>query len=243
VLRSKDLLILVFGALGFRIRVTGYQNIVHAHKQKAVIVFNHVSWLDAFVLVWLAAPSGVALEFNKNIPILSHAVRALQTVYIPNKKSGVGVTSLLLKRTQDPLYGSPSGFPLLVIAPEGTCSNGRCLLTFRTGAFVLQRPILPILFKYKCRYHNPAWTLNNIVFNFLRLLCQFVNYLDVDIMPVYNPSPAELNDPQLYTGNVRALMAETLGVPMVNQSRSDYVALVKAGVRVCMDGRTVVMPA
>lgn len=42
--------------------------------------------LDAVVMIWLAAPSGVSKDHNAHIPILSHAVRALQAVYIPYAK-------------------------------------------------------------------------------------------------------------------------------------------------------------
>jgi hypothetical protein len=43
------------------------------------------------------------------------------------------------------------------IAPEGTCGDGRGLLEFRTGAFVLGRPVLPVCLKYGQGDHNPAW--------------------------------------------------------------------------------------
>jgi hypothetical protein len=42
-------------------------------------------------------------------------------------------------------------FPLFTIAPEGTCKNGNCLLTFSTGAFVGGRPVLPVLLRYRAR--------------------------------------------------------------------------------------------
>lgn len=32
--------------------------------------------------------------------------------------------------------------PILAIAPEGTTSNGRCLLTFKRGAFVPGAPVV-----------------------------------------------------------------------------------------------------
>jgi 1-acyl-sn-glycerol-3-phosphate acyltransferase len=37
--------------------------------------------------------------------------------------------------------------PPLVIAPEGTLADGRCLLSFKTGGFVAGLPIVPILFR------------------------------------------------------------------------------------------------
>lgn len=58
-LYSKELLLVVFYMLGIRITVVGKHNLEIALSSGAVAVFNHVSWIDAFILVWLMAPSGV----------------------------------------------------------------------------------------------------------------------------------------------------------------------------------------
>ena len=47
---------------------------------------------------------------------------------------------------------------MLVMAPEGTTGDGRCILQFRTGAFVPGVPVLPVCLHYGKRCHNPAWT-------------------------------------------------------------------------------------
>ena len=52
-------------------------------------------------------------------------------------------------------------YPQLCIAPEGTCSHGRCLLQFRRGAFLPGDPVLPVVLRYRWRHLNPAWTLLN----------------------------------------------------------------------------------
>lgn len=70
--------------------------------------------------------------------------------------------SEILFRAQDRRY------PLLVLAPEGTCGNGYSLLKFRTGAFVAGLPVLPILLKYKTSCINPAWTIINEPVHFVR---------------------------------------------------------------------------
>ena len=58
-------------------------------------------------------------------------------------------------------------FPMLVMAPEGTCGDGRCILRFRTGAFVPGVPVLPICFRYNKRRINPAWTIINEAWHFV----------------------------------------------------------------------------
>lgn len=51
------------------------------------------------------------------------------------------------------------GMPMLSVAPEGTLSHGRCLVKFKSGAFVAGVPVIPILLRYRLTPHNPAWTL------------------------------------------------------------------------------------
>jgi hypothetical protein len=48
---------------------------------------------------------------------------------------------------------------MLSVAPEGTLSNGRCLLSFKTGAFVAGTPVVPILLRYKLTPFNPSWSI------------------------------------------------------------------------------------
>jgi hypothetical protein len=64
----------------------------------------------------------------------------------------------------------------------------------------------------------------------------------VEMLPPYIPSAAEVADPALYASNVRKLMAGALGVPLIDQDRSHFLALVNAGVQVSWDGRRVTAP-
>lgn len=68
---------------------------------------------------------------------------------------------------------------MLVMAPEGTTGDGRCILQFRTGAFVPGVPVLPVCLAYGKRCHNPAWTIVNEPWHFVRALsCAQVPCLD-----------------------------------------------------------------
>ena len=59
---------------------------------------------------------------------------------------------------------------MLVMAPEGTCGDGRCVLQFRSGCFLPGVPLLPILFSYGKTYHNPAWGIIHEAWHFVSLL-------------------------------------------------------------------------
>jgi hypothetical protein len=65
-------------------------------------------------------------------------------------------------------------------------------------------------------------------------MCQFVNVLDVEVLPPYTPSAAERADASLYAANVRDLYAAQTGWPLVEQSQREFTALCKVG---CCTGR------
>lgn len=85
-------------------------------------------------------------------------------------------------------------------------SNNRYLLRFRTGAFVHAAAVLPVCIKYRWRRLNPAWTLGPEPWHLLRMLCQFVNVVDLKILPAYVPSPTQAADTDLFTEGVRLAM-------------------------------------
>eukprot|EP00882_Tetradesmus_deserticola_P015004 GHRQ01015971.1.p2 GENE.GHRQ01015971.1~~GHRQ01015971.1.p2 ORF type:complete len:108 (-),score=23.16 GHRQ01015971.1:1192-1515(-) len=65
--------------------------------------------------------------------------------------------------------------PMLSVAPEGTLSNGRCLLRFKTGAFVAGAPVVPILLRYKLSPFNPSWTIIIPLWHLVRRLLPAVH--------------------------------------------------------------------
>ncbi|PNW83324.1 hypothetical protein CHLRE_05g248150v5 [Chlamydomonas reinhardtii] len=266
VLFSKEFMVVSLWMLGFRVKVTGRENIAKAEELGSVIVFNHVSYVDAPAIMWLLAPSGVGKSSVSNVPILKYVVRAYQAIYFheekkprdgaapaappkPPKKNPVAyvvtgsVTEVLMKRVNDPTYGKPGGFPMVCMAPEGTCSDGRGLLEFRTGAFVLGRPVLPVCMKYKTNDHNPAWTqVYSEAWHLLRLLSQWRNELEIIICPPYVPSAEELADPKLYANNVRALMGKVMNQPLLPHSHAQFLALKKLKVTADWTGTAILAP-
>lgn len=79
---------------------------------------------------------------------------------------------------------------LLCYLPWNECSDIFWNSFFYNSLFVLST-------------HNLALQMRHV---FL-LLCQFVNYMEVQKLPVYYPSQQEKDDPKLYAENVRKLMA------------------------------------
>jgi len=287
----------VLWSLGFSVRVRGREHLKRALRAKGqdrpILIFNHVSWADAPLVMCLAAASGVSRASNKDIPLIGTCIRAFQNIYVERagegggkkkeekekekkgngggggrdgngngkekEKKGVGSSeassssasssapssssSGVTAAIQARVRGDPD-WPNLILAPEGTCGDGKCLLRFRTGAFVPGAPVLPILLKYENRNFNPAWGIvADERIHFIRALCQFRKRVDVLVLPPYRPSEAERKDPALFAANVRKTCAEALGVPLRDdQGYEEFAALLKAGVSVSADGRRVVAP-
>ncbi|KAL6504672.1 Lysophospholipid acyltransferase lpeat1 [Orobanche hederae] len=95
----------------------------------------------------------------------------------------------------------------MMLFPEGTTTNGDYLLPFKTGAFLANTPVVPIILRYPFQRLSPAWDSISGVRHVILLLCQFVNYIEVTKLPVYDPSEQEKEDPKIYAENVRQLMA------------------------------------
>ncbi|CAD7699234.1 unnamed protein product [Ostreobium quekettii] len=249
VLWSRHFSMVCVWLMGFWVRCHGWENVAEAEKKNVrLIMFNHVSYVDSFILVGYFAPAGLSKASNAGYPIIGRCIRSLQNIYLPDArqvkdgKNGTGVSKAESVSEQITRRVTDLRYPMLAVAPEGTCGDGRCILQFRTGSFVAGAPVLPVLFKYSNNGINPAWGVVNMGLHVLRVLCQFYNSVDVHILPPYMPSEAEKKDPALYASNVRTLMASHLDVPMVEHMYNHYYALCKLDINVATDGTSLTAP-
>ena len=66
---------------------------------------------------------------------------------------------------------------------------------------------------------------------------QFINHLQVEVLPVYYPSPEEASSPRLYADNVRKLMAGALGAELCDHGLAAHTRLKKNRIAVDWTGR------
>ena len=70
-----------------------------------------------------------------------------------------------------------------------------------------------------------TWTYNqnySYVFSVWYLLANPINRVEVEFLPVYNPSEEEKNNPEIYARNVQKTMAEALNIPALDISYGAY---------------------
>ena len=226
-------------------RIKGWENMKQAEKDRAVIIFNHVSLLDAYVICAFFLPSGVAKASVATIPCIGRISQAMSLIYVERSQKNVndvhnrfsrrgGNAKRITDRAKDRDY------PLVLISPEGTTAHGHGLLTFNKGAFIPGQPVLPMLIRYPYKHLNMGWGMISSTLWFLvRMTTQFYNSCHLELLPVYYPSEEEKRDPVVYMKNVRTYMAEALGVPTFDQGVARGFELTKAGVHVNWDGKTV----
>lgn len=198
------------------------------------VVSNHISWVDILWHIYAhprSLPSFVAKQSVVNVPLAGFISKCFSCIYVEREvksRSDGGVAALIVERMKasvsDPLS------PLVLLFPEGTTSNGRYLLPFKTGAFLAGTPVQPVVLQYSGPFFNPAWeTIGGIRHIFL-LLCQPWHSLKVTYLSLYHASLEETQDPKLYAENLRKLMATNDGLelsPLTLHDKRVYMSLLQ----------------
>ncbi|XP_042414314.1 lysophospholipid acyltransferase LPEAT1-like [Zingiber officinale] len=183
-------------------------NEVNEFEKPGAVVSNHISYVDILYHMSSAFPSFVAKRSVAQLPLVGLISKCLGCVYVQRESKSSnfkGVSGIVTERIQK--AHKDSLCPMMLLFPEGTTTNGDYLLPFKSGAFLAKAPVVPVILKYPYGRFSPAWDSISGVRHVCLLLCQFVNHLEVIHLPVYYPSDQEKEDPKLYAGNVRKLMA------------------------------------
>jgi len=189
-----------------------------------VIVSNHCCVMDSLVHFSNYQFSPVGIQETASTPVFGSVSKALQMIYVDRlaKDSTEYVKKEILRRAQP-----GTGFPPILIFPEGVCKDTTCLVRFRAGAFVPGQPVLPLIIRYPHWFFNPAWTVPSKLRQ-LRILFQFINFVEVEELPIYYPNETEKSDPILFAENVRDAMARHMGVPVTDHTIQDTVLALDA---------------
>ncbi|XP_038050369.1 lysophosphatidylcholine acyltransferase 2-like isoform X3 [Patiria miniata] len=188
----------------------------------------HTSFMDSLtIFACREVVSGVSREENGKVPIFGTLVDCLQPVYVSRTDPDSRLKTIKeINRRCEP----DSEWPQIVIFPEGTCTNGSCLITFKGGAFYPGVPVQPVAIQYKNALDTFTWTWDGP--GALKLmwlsLCNFSNKLQVTFLPVYKPSEAEIKDPKLFARNVRAVIANAIDKPVTDHTFEDCRLMMRA---------------
>lgn len=117
-----------------------------------------------------------------------------------------GVSAKVKERMERIHQGNKYNERPILLFPEGTTTNGRYLLPFKTGAFIAGVPLQPVVLKYQTKGVSPAWESIPAIRHIILMLCNPFHSVICYQLPIYNPSPEEQKDPALYAANIREYM-------------------------------------
>ena len=215
----------LFYCSGFRVRVKGRQAM--AREAPILVLAPHSSVYDSLVVFFLGSPSIVAKGEVKKLPFFGKLVNFTQPIYVDREDP-----NFRLKTIQEMVRRATSedSWQQTLIFPEGTCSNGKSLITFKPGAFYPGVAVQPVCIRYPNRLDTPTWTWDGPEAwkTVLYTMTQFVTYAEIEFLPPYVPSDEEKREPKIFASNVRSEMAKCLEVPIVDYSFEDCQLMMKA---------------
>jgi 1-acyl-sn-glycerol-3-phosphate acyltransferase len=133
------------------LRLCGMRLVVHNDGARldrgALVVANHISWIDIYVInAWRPTPFVSKAEI-RNWPLVGWLAQQLDTVFIQREKRSDA------KRIMHELADRLSAGELMCVFPEGTTSNGLALLPFHANMFQAavsaSAPVQPLCIMYE----------------------------------------------------------------------------------------------
>ncbi|XP_077401798.1 lysophospholipid acyltransferase LPCAT4 isoform X2 [Vanacampus margaritifer] len=217
----------VFFSMGFVwVRVKGRRA---SQKEAPVfVVAPHSTFLDMLVFNPTQLPTVVSRSENTSIPVIGALLEFNQAVLVSRSDpdSRRKAVAQLTERITSNGY-----WPQMLMFPEGTTTNGKTLIKFKPGAFLCGVPVQPVLLRYPNKLDTVRWTHRGTTWveALWHTASQLYTNVTVEFLPVYNPSPEERNNPNLYADNVQKLMAKALGIPATDNVMEGGVPVHKVG--------------
>jgi len=213
--RNASKFILFFGLGFYNVKVKDLRKKDKDGKiiTSPLIIANHSTLVDVLILLayYDTIPSFLSMKWVNKVPLVGSIADTIQCIYVQNGKN-TGLTDEINSRVKE---SEKYELPPFVIFPEGTTTNGTSLIDFRYGAFYPHVPIQPIAIKYKYKYYNPSYVVDDGLDYVLNTAKQFRNDLEITFLPVVNvETEEEKTNTQVWTEKNYEILAKELKVPM-----------------------------
>jgi 1-acyl-sn-glycerol-3-phosphate acyltransferase len=188
----------------------------------SVIATNHCSWVDIiYFLTSPEIPSFVSKASVKRFPFIGTLASAMQCIFIERTKDKHSAINAIKDR-QKILH---TGFPKLLVFPEGTTTNGTGIMEFKRGGFIGLLPVQPICMEYAMNNFSPCMEVVPMWVHAVLLGSQFANELTVHRLPVVYPKDGQ--SPEELAEEVRGKISEHLKIPKVGLRIEEKVELLQ----------------
>ncbi|KAH7277317.1 hypothetical protein KP509_39G045200 [Ceratopteris richardii] len=187
-----------------------------------VIVCNHISFVEPLFIFSAHLPVILSAKENAELPLVGAFLEALQIIPVDrtSPESRHSAAGQIKRRAID------NAWPHVAIFPEGTTTNGKVLVCFKTGAFSPGLPVQPMVVRYS--NINPAWVNSGPYIALLYLMTQPINFMKVEYLDVCVPTSHEMAHPHSFADRVRRNMAQALGVQVTEHTFLDAKLAIEA---------------
>ena len=182
----------------------------------ALIVSNHISWLDIFVINALTPTHFVCKDEVRDWPLIGWLVEQTDTVFIARG------SRVAAARTAREIRARLEADERVVVFPEGTTTCGEKLLPFRTALFQAavesESPVQPIALRYTNRTGErseaPAYAGETSFWECLRgIVCEPALFVELQTLDVL--SGLERRE---FAARAEAAIAQALGLTCPGQT-------------------------
>ena len=165
--------------------VSGFYNVPVINKHllniNSIIVYNHSCIFDGLFLIGKIYPFTITIK-EKQVKLIP-GITEFSDGLIFKESGNFGGTKLIINHIN--LNKRP-----LMIAPEGTITNGTKLVDFKLGAFNPMVPVQPIILRYPNKV-SVSWCDISLGLSMYNILTQFINYASIEVLPVIYPDFGE----------------------------------------------------
>jgi 1-acyl-sn-glycerol-3-phosphate acyltransferase len=137
--------------LGIRLKVGAGKTAMPA---RGLVVCNHISWLDIFVINALTPAAFVSKDDVKNWPLIGWLCAHTETIFLERGSRGAA------QRTRETMIDQLHAGVHVAVFPEGTTTGGDRVLPFHAALFQsaidADMPVIPIALRYVDRHGNPS---------------------------------------------------------------------------------------
>lgn len=160
-------------------------------QQKVIVMPNHQTFLDIFVIFASYPSSILAMKEIGSWPILKHAI-ALGRIILVDRKTLKGTKQAMLDIDREVKSGGS-----VILFPEGQTYEGPLTTSFKSGSFKIAEdthtPIVPVAIKYLSR--DMAWRKESFFVLFMRKCGYWRTDVDMHFcMPVSDLPMLQLKD-------------------------------------------------
>lgn len=169
---------MLIASTGAKLQIKGYP-LNNEELKNAMLVSNHISWLDTVVMLRLCFVRYIGKIEMLNWPILKTVIKAGGTIFIDRRKK----KDILNVNQQVAKYlttGSTIG-----LYPEGKTSDGKIIAPFKApileAALLADSKIFPVVLSYRKEYNQLATEVTFAKVNWLQTVMNTIQLKDLTI--------------------------------------------------------------